>query len=140
MKHLHFITAASIAAFLFTTQAQAELQLFSFQYKTACPQETVQSDPIIIEGLNNSEKTKIQGSGSYILNGQEMGQEEHMVQNGDRISLKQEALPSENAKVSTTLLIGDIYEVFTVVTKKKDTCAANSSTSPQPELFLSENR
>ena len=140
MKHSHFIAAASVSAFLFTTQVHAELQLFSFQYKTACPHETIQSDPITIEGLNNSVKTKIHGAGSYILNGREMGQEEHMIQNGDRISLKQEALSSENAKVSTTLLIGDIYEVFTVVTKKKEKCVTNRESSTHSEIFLSENR
>jgi hypothetical protein len=140
MKHLHLIAAASIAAFLFTTQAQAELQLFNFQYKTACPQQTVQSDPIIIQGLNNSVKTKIQGEGTYLLNGQEMGQEEHMVKNGDSISLKQEALSQENAKVSTTLLMGDIYEVFTVVTKKKETCTAHMDKRAQTASMLPGDR
>jgi hypothetical protein len=120
MKSLKQITFIA-TALLVTSQAQAAFKEFSFQYKSAQPQETVQSDPITIEGLEAPVTAKIQGEGVYLLNGKEMGKVPHIIRNGDRISLKQTALPSENARVSTTMLVGEIYNVFTVTTKTERT-------------------
>jgi hypothetical protein len=119
MKKFILTTTAALAVFT-TTQLQAEAhpEQFCFQDRISTPQETVTSNQITVSGLEKPAELKIQGSGEYLLNGHKMGRKQSTVMNGDRIQLQQKSLPQHDAKVSTTLLIGDVYDIFTVVTKK----------------------
>jgi hypothetical protein len=78
------------------------------------------SEPITVSDLKVPVKVKLHGAGSYILNGKDMGKKASVVKNGDVIILKQKAPQIESAKVSTTLVIGNKYDRFTIVTKKDE--------------------
>ncbi len=117
-----FIVTRTTVLALFTItqlQAQAHPEQFCFQDRISTAEKIVVSNPITVKGLEKPAELKIQGRGEYLLNGHKMGRKQSMVRNGDRIQLQQKALPQDDAKVSTTLLIGDVYDIFTVVTKKE---------------------
>ena len=115
------MTTTAVLAFIAATQLRAEAHpdQFCFQDRLSAPREIVTSNPVTVSGLERPSELKIQGRGVYILNGHRMGRKEHLVKNGDRIRLQQKALPQDEAKVSTTLLIGDVYDIFTVETSKE---------------------
>jgi hypothetical protein len=83
-------------------------------------EKVFKSAPITVSDLEMPVKVKLQGQGSYEVNGKDMGKEATVVKNGDVIVLKQKAPQRDEAKVSTTLVIGNKYDRFTIVTKKDE--------------------
>ena len=120
MKHLLY-TAVGLLGMLSTYVHANTSSDRVVQHNTFVMEEKVfKSAPITVSDLEMPVKVKLQGQGSYEVNGKDMGKEATVVKNGDVIVLKQKAPQRDEAKVSTTLVIGNKYDRFTIVTKKDE--------------------
>ena len=120
MKHLLYTTLGLFGIFSISAHAHTDSDKV-VQYNTVAMEEKVfESTPITVTDLAMPVKVKLQGEGSYEVNGKDMGKEATVVKNGDVIVLKQKVPQRDAAKVSTTLIIGDKYDRFTIVTKKDE--------------------
>ena len=117
MKHAKIILGSlSILLFSTYTYANIETEQFCFKDNTVKGKETVESNLVTLHGLKKDEILKLKGVGGYMLNGVYMGREESKVKNGDQVRLIHESFDEDGAKVSTVLMVGDTYDVFTTVT------------------------
>ena len=119
MKYIKPITKIILSMVAITQMnASANPVQFTFQDTIAGEKENVESNLVTIKGLENEETLKLRGVGSYMLNGVYMGKEESKVKNGDQVRLIHESMEEDGAKVSTVLIIGETYDVFTTQTHK----------------------
>jgi len=120
MKYIKPITK-TILSMLVITQMNASVnpEQFTFQDTVVNDKENVESNLVTIKGLENEEILKLRGVGSYMLNGVYMGREESKVKNGDQVRLIHESMEEDGAKVSTVLIVGETYDVFTTQTDKR---------------------
>jgi len=117
MKHIKIILGSlSILLFSTHTYANIETEQFCFKDNTVKGKEAVESNLVTLHGLKKDEILKLKGVGGYMLNGVYMGREESKVKNGDQVRLIHESIDEDGAKVSTVLMVGDTYDVFTTVT------------------------
>jgi len=120
MKHFFYTTLGLFGLMSFYAHANTSKNALT-QHSTVIIEEKVfTSKPIMVSDLSMPVKIKIQGHGSYEVNGKDMGKRPTVVKNGDVIVLKQKAPDRDEAKVSTTLIIGNKYDRFTIVTKKDE--------------------
>ena len=119
MKYIKPITKI-ILSMIAVTQINASVnpEQFTFQDTVAGDKKNVESNLVTIKGLENEETLKLRGVGTYMLNGVYMGREESKVKNGDQVRLIHEALEEDGAKVSTVLIVGETYDVFTTQTNQ----------------------
>ncbi len=119
MKHIKIILG-SLFILLFTTYTYAsiEAEQFCFKDNTVKGKETVESNLVTLHGLKKDERLQLKGMGGYMLNGVYMGREESKVKNGDQVRLIHDSIDEDGAKVSTVLMVGNTYDVFTTVTDK----------------------
>ena len=89
-----------------------------FEDNSVQDKKVVKSNIITISGQDKAVPVEINGPGEYLLNGREMKREKVYVHNGDKIQLKHMSLKEDGAKVSTTLVVGDTYDIFTTVTNR----------------------
>ena len=109
------IVITSLASSL---QSGTGAKQFCFQDTVVEEKKTVESNLITIEGLDKDEKLQLRGIGAYMLNGVYMGRKSTQVKNGDQVRLIHESIDVDGAKVSTVLMVGNTYDVFTSVTNK----------------------
>jgi hypothetical protein len=120
MKRFFYTTLGLFGMMSFYAHANAGEDAL-IQHSTVTIEEKVfTSKPITVSDLNMPVKVKIQGHGSYEVNGKDMGKRPTVVRNGDVIVLKQKAPERDEGKVSTTLIIGNKYDRFTIVTRKTE--------------------
>jgi len=114
------LTLYTIATMITATQLNAKVasEKICFESVAATPHETVRSEPVQIKGLITPAKVKVLGRGTYILNGEEVKEKESYVSNGDWVQVVVRADKQENANIRTALVIDDLYDVFTVTTKR----------------------
>jgi len=117
MKQIKIILG-NLLMLLFSTQAYASMgtEQFCFKDNKVQGKEVVESNLVTLTGLDKDETLKLKGMGGYMLNGVYMGREESKVKNGDQVRLIHESIDEDGAKVSTVLMVGDAYDVFTTVT------------------------
>jgi hypothetical protein len=120
MKRLLYTTLGLFGMFSIYAQANNDSDRVVQHNTVAMEEKVFESTPITVSDLAMPVKVKLQGEGSYEVNGKDMGKEATVVKNGDVIVLKQKAPQRDEAKVSTTLVIGDKYDRFTIVTKKDE--------------------
>jgi hypothetical protein len=120
MKYIKPITKIILSMAVITQiNAGVNPEQFTFQDTTAVDKENVESNLVTIKGLENEETLKLRGVGAYMLNGVYMGREESKVKNGDQVRLIHEAMEEDGAKVSTVLIVGETYDVFTTQTHRE---------------------
>jgi len=98
--------------------ASSDVNQFCFKDNTQEEKKIVESNLITVKGIDSSVPVEIKGSGDYTLNGRYMGREKSMVKNGDQIRVRQESLSEDGGKISTMLIVGNTYDVFTTVTNR----------------------
>ena len=119
MKYKKIVQNIFIATAIATqTYAIVNASEFCFQDNMVKDKKMVESNLITMKGLDKDEKLQIGGMGSYMLNGVYMGRKNTMVKNGDEVRLLHESIDEDGAKVSTVLMVGKRYDVFTSVTNK----------------------
>ena len=119
MKHIKIILGSLFILVLSThTYASMDTEQFCFKDNTVKGKEVVESNLVTLHGLKKDETLKLKGIGGYMLNGVYMGREESKVKNGDQIRLIHDSIDEDGAKVSTVLIVGNTYDVFTTVTDK----------------------
>ena len=94
------------------------VEQFCFQDSETTNVKLVESNVITVSNIDGSVPVEIKGRGEYSINGKDMSRTSAMVKNGDRIQLRHQSLDTDGAKVSTTLVVGDVYDVFTTVTNR----------------------
>ncbi len=117
MKRIQIILS-SLCIIALSTQSYAstDINQFCFKNNKVEGKEMVESNLVTLQGLDQEETVKLKGIGGYILNGVYMGRDESKVKNGDEVRLVHESIDEDGAKVSTMLMVGDSYGVFTTVT------------------------
>lgn len=121
MKQIKTTTLISIGLMaLLTSQVSASIksEQFCFKDSQTTNEELVKSNVITVNNIDGSVPVEIKGRGEYSINGKDMKRTSSMVKNGDRIQLRHQSLDTDGAKVSTTLVVGDVYDVFTTVTNR----------------------
>ena len=91
---------------------------FCFEDGETTHGKLVESNVITVNNIEGSVPIEIKGRGEYSINGKDMSRTSGMVKNGDRIQLRHRSLDVDGAKVSTTLVVGDVYDIFTTVTNR----------------------
>ncbi len=120
MKKINLFIVLSITTILTSSlEASMELKQFCFNDNVVQNKNIAESNMITISGLKKPVLAEVKGRGGYILNGVYMGKEKSMVKNGDHIRIHHEPLEADGAKVSTTLVVADVFDVFTTVTQKE---------------------
>jgi len=91
---------------------------FCFKDNRVSDEQFVESNVITIEGIEKPVLAQIKGIGEYSINGKNMERKSAIVKNGDRIQVRHKSFNRDGSKVSTILMIGDVYDIFTTVTNK----------------------
>jgi 23S rRNA G2445 N2-methylase RlmL len=119
MKQIKII-AGGIFLLLLNTYSYASMQAEQFCFNdTVVKNETiVKSNVITVKNIDKPVSVEVKGRGEYSINGIDMKRQRAVVKDGDRIQLRHSSLDEDGAKVSTTLVIGEVYDVFTTVTNK----------------------
>jgi hypothetical protein len=91
---------------------------FCFEDNRVDGERFVESNIITVEGMEKPALVQIRGIGEYSLNGKNMGRKSAIVSNGDHIQVRHRSFERDGAKVSTILMVGDVYDIFTTVTDK----------------------
>ncbi len=95
-----------------------KVEQFCFGDTVVKNEKLIESNIITVSSTDNPVEVEIKGRGEYSINGKDMKRNRAMVKNGDRIQLRHRSLDVDGAKVSTTLVVGDVYDVFTTVTNR----------------------
>ena len=91
---------------------------FCFEDNRVSDEQFVESNVITVEGIEKPALVQIRGIGEYSINGKTMGRESAIVKNGDRVQVRHKSFDRDGSRVSTILMIGDVYDIFTTVTNK----------------------
>jgi hypothetical protein len=91
---------------------------FCFEDSRVTDEQFVESNVITVEEIEKPALVQIRGIGEYSINGKNMGRKSAIVKNGDQIQVRHKSFDIDGAKVSTILMIGDVYDIFTTVTSK----------------------
>jgi hypothetical protein len=119
MKQIKIIIGGICILFLNThTYASMQIEQFCFKDTVVKDKTMVKSNVITVKNVKEPVSIEIKGRGKYSINGIDMQRQRAVVKNGDRIQLRHSSLKKDGAKVSTTLVIGEVYDVFTTVTNK----------------------
>jgi len=92
---------------------------FCFNDTLTKGKKLIVSNKVLIQDIDEPMPIEIKGSGEYSINGRDMKRESAMVNNGDSVQVRHYSLEADGAKVSTVLVVGDTYDVFTTTTQKE---------------------
>ena len=98
-------------------EAKPSSEKICFEDVVVAPHEKVATSPVRVQGLLLPAKVKVLGRGTLVLNGISIKEKEYYVSNGDSIQVALKADHRNDAKVRTTVVFGDTFDVFTVTTR-----------------------
>jgi len=117
MKHLKLTLLLLTAATLTQLEANIPSEKICYEDVVVAPYEKVSTSPVTIQGLVFPAKVQVLGRGTLVLNGTVMKEKTYYVSNGDRVQVVLKADHRNDAKVRTTIVFGDTFDVFTLTTK-----------------------
>ena len=118
MKYKKLITTSLLSILtLLPLEASVNPEQFYFQDTIVKNKKNVESNLITIKGLEKEQTLKLHGAGIYMLNGVYMGRKESQVKEGDKIRLMHQSIEEDGAKISTVLIVGNTYDIFTTETQ-----------------------
>jgi hypothetical protein len=109
-----------------------QTEQFCFNDTVVKDETIVKSNVITVKNIDKPVSVELKGRGEYSINGIDMQRQRTMVKNGDRIQLRHTSLDKDGAKVSTTLVIGEVYDVFTTVTNRGGKAESMYKIAPSP--------
>lgn len=132
MKKIKTAGIALMVLFSTLTYAGITPKQFCFEDNIVDNAQIVESNVITVEGADKPILAQIRGIGEYYVNGENMGRKSVIVHNGDQIQLRHKSFDADGAKVSTILMLGNVYDIFTTITNKDTAKVSDDANAVNP--------